>query len=59
MRMHKPFTRPIGLAGLGLRRELIDELLAAPAGQIDFLELAPENWILNPCPPRPISHVKH
>lgn len=39
---HRPET---GLAGLGLRRELIDELLAAPARQIDFLELAPENWM--------------
>lgn len=45
MTTRKPFTRTIGLAGLGLRRELIDELLAAPAGQIDFLELAPENWM--------------
>lgn len=34
-----------GRAGLGLRRELIDDLLSAPAGQIDFLELAPENWM--------------
>ena len=34
-----------GLTGLGLRRELIDDLLAAPAGQVDFLELAPENWM--------------
>lgn len=34
-----------GGAGLGLRRALLDELLAAPAGRIDFLELAPENWL--------------
>lgn len=34
-----------GLAGLGLRRALIDALLAAPAGEVDFLELAPENWL--------------
>jgi uncharacterized protein (UPF0276 family) len=32
-------------AGLGLRLELIDELRAHPPGQIDFLEIAPENWI--------------
>jgi uncharacterized protein len=33
------------LCGLGLRRPLIDELLAAPDGAIGFLELAPDNWI--------------
>lgn len=32
-------------AGLGLRRGLLDELRAAPAGSFDFLEAAPENWI--------------
>jgi uncharacterized protein (UPF0276 family) len=32
-------------AGLGLRRTLLDDLLAAPAGSVDFLELAPENWL--------------
>lgn len=32
-------------AGLGLRRQLLDELIAAPAQTVDFLELAPENWI--------------
>jgi uncharacterized protein (UPF0276 family) len=32
-------------AGLGLRRGLLDALLAAPAGAFDFLECAPENWI--------------
>jgi len=32
-------------AGLGLRRPLIAELLAAPAGAFDFLECAPDNWI--------------
>ena len=36
---------PVSGAGLGLRRGLIDELTrAAPAG-IDFMEVAPENWI--------------
>ena len=32
-------------AGLGLRQELATELQAAPTGRIDFLELAPENWL--------------
>lgn len=32
-------------AGLGLRRGYLQELVDLPAGRIDFLELAPENWI--------------
>lgn len=32
-------------AGLGLRRALLDAIRSAPRGAIDFLELAPENWI--------------
>jgi len=32
-------------AGLGLRRELLPELLAMDDGAVDFLELAPDNWI--------------
>lgn len=32
-------------AGLGLRRELLPELAVMDAGSVDFLELAPENWI--------------
>ena len=31
--------------GLGLRRALLADLLAAPPGRFDFLEAAPENWI--------------
>lgn len=31
--------------GLGLRRALLDDLRATPAGRLDFLEAAPENWI--------------
>lgn len=31
--------------GLGLRRELVRDLLASPTSGIDFLELAPENWL--------------
>lgn len=32
-------------AGLGLRRSLLQPLLDAPPQEIDFLEMAPENWI--------------
>ena len=32
-------------AGLGLRRGILSELAAVPAGKLDFLEVAPENWI--------------
>src|SRR5690606_23450930 len=38
-------TLPPASAGLGLRRALLDELLAVPAGGFDFLECAPDNWI--------------
>ena len=31
--------------GLGLRRAILEETLAAPSGAIDFVECAPENWI--------------
>lgn len=32
-------------AGLGLRRGLMPELLAMQTGRVDFMEVAPENWI--------------
>ena len=32
-------------AGLGLRRALLGPLLSMDQGAVDFLELAPENWI--------------
>jgi uncharacterized protein len=32
-------------AGLGLRRALLGPLLSIDQGQVEFLELAPENWI--------------
>ena len=32
-------------AGLGLRRELLPDLSAGVPGAIDFLEVAPENWM--------------
>ena len=36
---------PVNGAGLGLRRPLADKLMDVPAGDIDFMEIAPENWI--------------
>ena len=32
-------------AGLGLRRGIIDTLMSAPPDDVDFMEVAPENWI--------------
>ncbi len=32
-------------AGLGLRREMLDELLPVLPDEVDFWEVAPENWI--------------
>lgn len=36
---------PVQGAGLGLRMDLLDEMRAEPPQQVDFLEVAPENWI--------------
>ncbi len=36
---------PVTGAGLGLRRGLIDKLMADPPSDVDFMEVAPENWI--------------
>jgi uncharacterized protein (UPF0276 family) len=36
---------PVSGAGLGLRRGLIDQLMANPPDDVDFMEVAPENWI--------------
>ncbi len=40
---------PFGLAahqvGLGLRREMLDSVLAQQQADIDFFEVAPENWL--------------
>jgi uncharacterized protein (UPF0276 family) len=36
---------PVQGAGLGLRRPLLDQLMADPPDAIDFMEVAPENWI--------------
>lgn len=36
---------PVKGAGLGLRRSFLDELAAMPETNIDFMEVAPENWM--------------
>ena len=36
---------PVSGAGLGLRRGFIDKLMAEPPTEVDFMEVAPENWI--------------
>lgn len=36
---------PCSSAGIGLRRPLLDALIAATPGAFDFLECAPDNWI--------------
>ena len=38
-------NHPVHGAGLGLRREVIDEMKAISNDQVDFMEVAPENWI--------------
>lgn len=40
-----PPPLPAAAVGVGLRRALLDDLDNAPAGDFDFLECAPENWI--------------
>lgn len=41
----KPRAQAPDGAGLGLRRGLLGPLESAPTGALDFLEIAPENWI--------------
>lgn len=36
---------PVQGAGLGLRRPLANKLMANPPDDVDFMEVAPENWI--------------
>lgn len=36
---------PVSGVGLGLRREILDEVLHKPSQQINFYEVAPENWM--------------
>jgi uncharacterized protein len=38
-------NHPVHGAGLGLRREIMDELRKAKLPQVGFMEIAPENWI--------------
>jgi len=40
-----PTDYPVHGAGLGLRRGLIDNLASRHPEEIDFMEVAPENWI--------------
>ena len=35
----------IGMVGLGLRREMLDDFIESSPSQVDFLEVAPENWL--------------
>jgi uncharacterized protein (UPF0276 family) len=41
----RPSQYPVQGSGLGLRRPLIDKLMADPPTEVDFMEVAPENWI--------------
>ena len=43
--MTQRHSSEFGMVGLGLRREMLDELLEHVPKQIDFLEVAPENWL--------------
>ena len=36
---------PVSGAGLGLRREKLDEMLSSDLSPVNFMEIAPENWI--------------
>ena len=36
---------PVSGAGLGLRRAIADQLMQDPPDDVDFMEVAPENWI--------------
>ncbi|MCO7188373.1 MULTISPECIES: DUF692 domain-containing protein [unclassified Pseudoalteromonas] len=38
-------TKPFGRVGMGLRREMLDDILTTPPQQVDFYEVAPENWM--------------
>ena len=40
-----PSQFPVSGAGLGLRRPIADKLMADPPADVDFMEVAPENWI--------------
>jgi uncharacterized protein len=40
-----PSRYPVHGAGLGLRRAIANKLMADPPADVDFMEVAPENWI--------------
>jgi hypothetical protein len=40
-----PRAHPVSGGGLGLRRGFIDTLMQKPPPDVDFMEVAPENWI--------------
>lgn len=43
--MTKSLLSPVVGSGLGLRREMLDQVLAGAPSEIDFFEVAPENWL--------------
>ncbi|MFO1390081.1 DUF692 domain-containing protein [Cellvibrio sp.] len=43
--MNSKFSAPVSGAGLGLHRSLLDKLTHLDSKDINFLEIAPENWI--------------
>ncbi len=43
--IEKQSKYPVTGAGLGLRRGLMDKLMSNPPDEVDFMEVAPENWI--------------
>jgi len=44
--MNQSFSKfPVEGAGIGLRRSLLNEFLAQESIPVDFMEVAPENWI--------------
>ncbi len=43
--LRKTVQYPVQGAGLGLRRPIADQLMADPPEDVDFMEVAPENWI--------------
>ena len=45
MRRHRLTQPPVQGAGLGLRRALLADFAALDEGALDFVEVAPENWI--------------
>ena len=42
---HMKHNYPVKGAGLGLRRDILDELTQHPIDQVNFMEVAPENWM--------------